>query len=221
MKTKYSVKTMNAQFESNRPPPAALRLTGVLLPVVLLLCLTAGCGTERRQVKFQPSAVGTISAEKKLPLSAALVLDKDFKTYGILVKLVGGSASYQIGDQLSTYAQDVSRNLFKQVTVVDTPAGAAGQADVVLIPRAVRSEYYNANPLRVLIVVEWTVNDRAGQQMLWLTSIETETTEGLTLFSHSKHERIAFQRAFDDLSQKTLKAFNESPEIIRLTGNRQ
>lgn len=216
MKTNSSMKTMTARFGSNRTPHAALRLTGALLPVVLLLCLTAGCGTELRRVKFQPTPVATISAAQKLPLSAALVLDKDFKTYGILVKLVGGDASYQIGDQLASYAKDVAANVFRQVTVVDSESAAANSADVILIPKAVRSEYYNAEPLKVLIVVEWTVKDRAAQQTLWLTSIETESTEHLTLFGFDGHERAAFSRAFDNLSQKTLKAFNESPEIKRL-----
>ena len=132
-----------------------------ILSFVILLCITVGC-VETRTVKFQPAALPATPVEQKVPLSAALVLDRDFKDYGIKAQLVGGSAIYPIGSQLTSYAGDVSRNVFQQVAVFDSPEAAIGKADVILIPQAVRSSTHLGNPITVLVAVEWLVKDRRG-----------------------------------------------------------
>jgi len=187
----------------------------------LLLCLAAGCGTDIRRVKFQTPALAATPVENKLPLSAALVISPELKDYGIMVNLIGGKARYPVGAQLAKGAQDVAANVFRQVTVVDSEGAAAKNADVVLVPKAVRSEYNITNPLKLLLVMEWTVLDRAGGQTVWLTTIEAEVTETSRLFGHGKLESDIFQRTVDELDRKALKAFQESPEIKRLSSNRQ
>ena len=192
--------------------------------LALIACVLAGCTmTEKRKVKINPSPVPGVATESKLPLSAVLVLDKELKNYGIKHELISGvfwasaNASYQVGGHLARYAEDVSRTLFKQVTVVESLDAAPNKADVILIPKAARSDTHIGNPIYVMLCVEWLVKDRAGQQTLWLTSVESQTSEKPVAFAYKKHQNAAYQRVFDDLALKTVKAFQESPEIKRLT----
>lgn len=190
------------------------------LNLVLIACAFAGCTmTEKRKVKINPSTPSAIPAESKLPLSAVLVLDKELKNYGIKHELASGmwwvsaNASYQVGGHLARYAEDVARSLFKQVTIVESLDAAVNKADVILIPKAARSDTNIGNPIYVMLCMEWLVKDRAGQQTLWLTNVESQTTEKPVAFAYKKHQNAAYQRVFDDLALKTLKAFQESPEI--------
>ena len=186
----------------------------------LLLWLGAGCGT--RAVSVSPTVLPEPRPENKIPLVVGLVMDKSFRDYGLSVDQVGGPATYPVGAYLSSYAERVSRNLFKKVTVYDSVGAAVApdKSDVILVPKAVRSGYFDERPLKVLLCVEWTVLDRTGKQTLWLTTIESEATEYPDLFSHVQQESAAFQQVFDELCARTLKAFRESPETKRLVSNR-
>ena len=194
------------------PDNSRLNILSVFsLSLVIWIGLGGCTTTEIRKVFITPTVLPAESTENKISVSAALVLDKPFKEYGTPVNLVGATAIYVLGDHLSRYAVDVSRYLFRHVVVYDSMEVAVNKADVILVPKVARSSMFLTKP-RVLLVVEWLVKDRTGQQTLWLTSIEAEAAE-------TKYSKLgkACQRVFDDLSLKTLKAFDASPEIKRLT----
>lgn len=180
-----------------------------LICFCIMALLIGGC-VETRRVSVNPTILPDIGMENKFPPTAALVIDNNLKEYGISVQLAGGSGLYGLGEHLPVYAENVARNLFRQVTVYDSLTSAANKADVILIPKAVRSAIFVTNPIRVFLCVEWTVKDGPSQQTLWLKSIESEDTEPPSF--GGKSMQLAFQRVFDDLSLKTLKSFRESPE---------
>lgn len=187
-----------------------------LLSLSFILYFSTGC-VETRQIDANPIALMPIAVNSKLPLTAGLVVDKTLKEYKLTHQLVGGSAQFPIGKQLAFYAEDVARNLFKQVTVFDSPQAAMNKVDVILAPNPTRSALFIINPISVLLVIEWTVKDRVNQQTLWLTSIECQANETAGTFSHEESLEKAFQRCFDELSQKTFTAFSKSPEIRLLS----
>jgi hypothetical protein len=126
------------------------------------------------------------------------------------------TASYQVGGDLARYAEDVSRSLFREVMVFDSADAAKNKADIVLIPKAVRSDTHLGNPIYVMLSIEWQIKDRTENQTLWLATVDSQATEKPAAFGYKKHERIAYQRCFDELCGKTLKAFRESPEVSQL-----
>ena len=111
----------------------------------------------------------------------------------------------------------MSRNAFRDVTIHYSEAEAVDKGDVILLPRVARSAFFMGKPTKVMLVMEWTFKDKSGQRIVWLESIESEASETPTTFSYLKYERAAFQRCFDELSQRTLKRFRESPELQRLS----
>jgi len=186
----------------------------------LLFVTITGCGVEVRKVKIDPTVLPVTAQADKVPMSAALIIDPQLKDYGIMAPLYGGTAKYEIGKYLARYTEDVSRNLFNQVTMYDSLETATNKADVILIPKAVRSSTFITTPIKVFVCMEWSVKDRTGRQMLWLTSIESEASEKPGAFSYSKQQHAVYQRVLDELCFKTLKAFRESPEISRLSPDR-
>lgn len=194
-----------------------------ILILGLVTALACGCQTvENRKVTITPSPVPAMSAEKRIPLSAALVLDAEFKNYVVKHELAGllmesATAHYGVGRYLCGYADDVSKALFKQVTVYDSVEAARNKTDVVLIPKVARSSMSLPSPILVELVAEWTVKERAGERILWLTTTESSVTKKPTMAGMTKSVNATFQQCFDELSLKTLKAFQDSPEIKRLT----
>jgi hypothetical protein len=198
---------------SNKRSQLSSLATGLTL-ALLTLALT-GC-TETRKVKFIPSALPARAGTAHLPATGALVLDDAFKKYNGETKLIGGKAKIPLGEYLCDYATNVVRSTFKQVNVVSSLPAAANSADAILIPKVVRSDFSIFSTTSI-IAVEWTVKDRAGQNLIWLNTFEGQGTEpGGSGFTYKKHNRLRARKVFDDLTLKTLEGFNESPEIKRL-----
>jgi hypothetical protein len=182
-----------------------------------------GCTiTEKQKLKITPSPVPTGAAEGKLPMSVALVLDKEFKTTGLKFQQAGfpwfvtQEVIFQAGPHLQRYAEDVTKALFTQVMEFDSADAAVGKTDIILVPRVAQSVIDLRNPVYWSVVVEWTVKDRAAQQKLWLTSIESKATEKGAIFGVKQKLTTVVQSCLDDLSQKTFNVFQQSPEMKRL-----
>jgi len=181
----------------------------------LLIMTLTGC-VERKDVKIHPTVLPATPLDHKFPLSAAVVVDRELKEYGIQHQMLDGTGIFEMGEHLSLYATNISRDLFREVTVYDSLEAAANKADVILIPKAIRSSVYLANPVRVMICVEWTVKNRSGQKVLLLASIESEGNKPNQFFDFRPKMWEAFQQMMDELCFKTLKAFRESPEMIQM-----
>lgn len=192
---------------------SSLLTMGFALSLVLLVL--TGCA-ETRRVEFTPSTLLAQSGSTRVPVKAALVLDDDFKNYNAESKLYGGRALYPLGEYLLDYATIVAKNTFEQINVVSSLPAATNTADVILIPRVIRSDFSIFSTTSI-ISVEWTVKDRTGQNLIWLNTFEGQGTEERGNFNYNKHNMIRARKVFDDLTIKTLKGLNESPEIKRLS----
>jgi len=190
----------------------------ILLSLSIVLCVGSGCSTtETRKVNVKPYATGAARLENRFHLAAALVMDKEFKNYhsrNSFYSVGTMTFIYPFGEVLSQYAKNVSEGMFNQVAMCDSLEGAVNRADVILIPKVVRSNVAIADDYRTQIEVEWLVKDRAGRNSLWLTTIEAKAAA--SGFNGYAREKASLQGAFDELSVKTLKAFQESPELKRI-----
>jgi hypothetical protein len=203
-----------------------MKVTICMVSLVLLLgCFVTGCSmVETRKVDVDPYSLPATPVEKKLPISAALVLDNEFKTYAIkheLISIVPGTsetAAYQIGPHLERYAKDVATDVFQHTSVFNSVDEAASKCDVILEPKAVRSSTNITTPIQVMLVIEWQVKDRSGQNLIWLTSIESQASVKPAAFGHGKAQRETYTRIFYDLSLKTIEAFRKSPEVTSISG---
>jgi hypothetical protein len=195
----------------------------ILNTLGLALFLVAGCTTtENRKVKIAPSPVPRVTEDQRLPLAVALVLDDAFTTHALRHELQGFwwqsvSAAYGIGPYLERYANDVTRSAFQQVSVFASPAAATGQADVLLVPKVARSTLVLPHPIDVGLVVEWMALDRTGEQVLWLTTLESSARSKK---AGGRGVNAASQQCFDQLTRMTLEAFTDSAELRRISATR-
>jgi hypothetical protein len=179
--------------------------------VVLLIC--AGW-VVIHTLEFQPLPLPATTAEQKIPLSVALVLDKPFVTYGVVVQRLDGPTIFQVGNQLRSAAIAVSQAAFKSVTVFDSVEAAANKADLILIPKLERSNFWAGPTLRLLLSEQWEVKNGKADRTVWVGTFdaESQTSNG---FSKQPRE-ILFSTAVNQLDEKSLKALSESPEIKAL-----
>ena len=192
--------------------PLALRVSCA----VLLLALVSGC-THTMKVAVKPT---TLPVSQKLPHRAALVLNQELADYKYEMKMMGDTWVYPFGPALQDYARDVATHCFENVQIVPSPEQAS--ADLVLIPRALKTEQsmgvWAWDKINLTMSVEWVARDRASQNTVWLRTITGEASEaGGNAFTGPKHRRILIQKLFDDLSLKTHAAFQEAPELKRTT----
>ena len=191
-----------------------MRLITQSLFAVLLLTLASGCGHTFSQVPVHQVALtgGQVS-----PHHIALVLNQELATYQHKFVLVGGTDSYPIGDALQDYARNVTTNSFQQIDVVPSEEKAASLTsdDLILIPRFVKSDTsFGHGKFTITLVMEWTAKNRASQNTIWLKTITATASEKMgSAFTTLKHRRLLFQKAFDDLTPQTYKAFQEAPEL--------
>ncbi len=119
---------------------------------------------------------------------------------------------------MGDYAHKVAVKSFQQVDVVPSveKAAALGSADLILIPRAIKSDVnipvYGMDNEILTFVVTWTAKDRAGQNTVWLATINAEGTESKWNVNLHNGGKL-YQNLFDDLSLKTYKAIQEAPEL--------
>jgi hypothetical protein len=184
------------------------------LLAVLALTLAGGCGITMSQVSVQQSP---LTGGRVLPHRAVLVLNQELADYKHGFHLVGGTDVYPIGSALQDYARNVTGRSFQQVDVVPSEEKAASLTsdDLILIPRAVKSDTsFGHGKFTITLVVEWTAKNRASQNTVWLKTITANASEKMgSAFTTLKHRRMLFQKAFDDLSPQTYKAFQEAPEF--------
>ena len=55
---------------------------------------------------------------------------------------------------------------------------------------------------------QWTLRDRDNRNILWMATVDGQSAD--------RRKRV-FQQLFDDLNAKSYRAFQDSPEIKRLS----
>jgi len=168
---------------------------------ILVLALTSGC-THLRTVSVQPSA---LPAGQLLPHHVALVLDQEFADYKHEYHEGGDTFVYSFGGPLQDYARQVAVKSFQQVDVVPSveKAAALTSADLILIPRAIKSDVsipvYGYDKENLTLVVSWTAKNRARQNTVWLTTITANAEESKWNVNVHSGGKL-YQNLFDDLS---------------------
>ncbi len=184
------------------------------LAAVLALCLTSGCA---HLMKINVAAT-QLPPGQKLPHHAALVLNPEFSNYKYEARVMGDKFVYPLGAPLRDYARQVAQASFREIEVVPSAEQAGQTADLILIPRPVKTDnsvgVWAWDKVNFTTVVEWVAKDRATQNTVWLKTITADVSEtGGNAFTGSKHQRVLMQKLFDDLSLKTHAAFQGSPEL--------
>lgn len=184
------------------------------LIVACILALTCSC-THRRAVVVQPTA---LPAVQPLPHHVALVLDQELADYKHEYNEGGDTFIYSFGTPLQDYARQVTTKAFRQVEVVPSVEKAAEvtSADLILIPRAVKSDVsipvWARGEETLTFVVSWAAKNRATRNTVWLTTLTAHGTESKWNVNVHNGGKL-YQTLFDDLSLKTLNAFQEAPEL--------
>lgn len=192
------------------------RLFVQTLSAVLLLFLVTGC-THLVKIKVQPATLPVVS---KLPVHAALVMDGGLTNFVYDYHLQGDIFRYQFGPPLRDYARHLTGASFAQVDEVSSKAAALADtsADIVLIPRGVKADQgvgvWAWDKVNFTMVIEWTAIDRTSQNTIWLKTITADASEAEGNAFTATHDRnVLMQKLFNDLSAKTLDAFQKAPEL--------
>ena len=193
----------------------------LILATGLTLLAFSGC-THKVKIDYDPQKFAAVTMSAKNPAVPAVVIGSDLTDFKHRKSMMGDTFDYQFGPPLAKYAQETTSAVFADTKRFSTEDEAANQGDAVLICRAKKAENALATVSwaknRFSLIVEWELRDRSSQQLLWLTTIEgkAEYTAG-NLFTGASTQRKLFQLLFEDLTQKTIQEFQNSPEIAAIS----
>lgn len=183
-----------------------------------ILCLLGTGCTHVQKPKIQRTTLAAEAKSGALPLKVALVMDAAWTNYTFQFSKMGDTWKYPLGASMIDYARNVTGHSFRQVVEFVSADAAANQADVILQPRVAKSDQAMGmlawQDRTLVFLVEWTARDAANRNTVWLTTIDAKAAHNAgNMFTFNGNERKLFQKIFDDLSNKTVKAFAESPEL--------
>lgn len=176
--------------------------------VLGLALLGMGC-THTTKIKVAPTAQIQSPAASKIPLHLALILDAGFCTYSHTFERMGDKWVYPFGPALRAQSVSLCQQSFQQVTVSTNGVIPPG-VDVVLTPEIHRSGYAvgMGGKFMFTMLEQWTLRDRDNRNILWMATVDGQSAD--------RRKRV-FQQLFDDLNAKSYRAFQDSPEIKRLS----
>ena len=192
-----------------------------LLAYLPLLLVGTGC-THIQRPTIKPTALAESAGVSKIPLRVALVMDPAWTNYTFSFSKMGDTWQYPVGKALVEYARNATGHAFREVAEFSDAAVAANTADVVLQPRVGKADHAMgmlAWQDRTLVFrVEWTMHDAANRNKVWLSTIDGHASHHAgNVFTMNGNERKLFQQLFDDLTTKTVHAFQEAPELRQLS----
>jgi hypothetical protein len=188
----------------------------------LALALTSGCthiSTHINPINVSPTS---LSSGQVLPHSVALILGRELADFKLEYHGRGDTFIRPLGPALQDCARNIANKSFQKVDVVSTieEANALISDDVILIPRGVKTDIsfptvsLDRYKTHLTLVVEWKVIDRAGQSIVWLKTINANSDEPVgNAFTWKEHDRLLYQKAFNDLTLKTINALQEAHEL--------
>lgn len=176
------------------------------LMALAVLGLAAGC-THTSKIRVESGARLKNPAATKIPLHIGLVLDPTFSNYEYKFENMGDTWVYPLGAKGQDQAISLCQQTFRDVTVSRDGTIPSG-VDAVLDPEVHRTAHaIGGGKLMFTIRIEWVLRDQANRNILWLTTVEGQDAD---------REKRVFQALFDDLMNKSHRAFVESPEIQRV-----
>jgi len=194
--------------------------------LLALVVSTAGIGlascTHTVSIDYTPTSPGPHAETAQLPLDVALVISEEVSGYQYTKKAMGDTTNYVFGPPLVTYARDVTSKTFRSVKEFQSTTASRNQASAILIVRPRKADQTSASwafgEARMSLIVEWTMMDASNQNLLWLHTIEGQAAERAgNMYTYKTHAKVLFQKLFDDLTNKTIDSFRESPELRKLT----
>ncbi|MCI0536077.1 MAG: hypothetical protein L0Z50_12705 [Verrucomicrobiales bacterium] len=173
----------------------------------------SGCSTvQRAEFKPPPASI------QKHAIRVALVLEKGLCQ--LEQRRDPEGYVYPLGGYLCPCARHIAQEAFAKVTEYDSldTALKCRDADAVLVPKFVKLEIRARGVAwekrHTLVVLEWSLKNIKDQKTLWLATVEGRAEGNVgTMFSMNKNDRVAMQQAMDDLTRKSVEAFNKSEEI--------
>lgn len=200
--------------------PNPIRICPVLPSgLAAILLVVTGCA-HHVKLTVQPTALAV--PERKLPLRAAVVADKELEAWKYEFKMMGDTWIFPFGPAIKDTARQVSEQAFESVTMVPSFEEAARlPVDVILRPEGRKAEQSTPvwawEDVNFVMVVEWHAKDRSAQNTVWLKTITANASHvGGNLFTGAGNQRKLMQKLFDDLSRKTYDALMNAPELRQL-----
>lgn len=175
--------------------------------LVVLSLLAVGC-THTAKVRVQTTARIQAPAAAKIPLHVALMLEDRFCTNTVVNHFAGDTFVYPLGPTLREQSISLCEQTFQKVTVSTNGVVPAG-VDAVLTPELYRTGFARTSRvhLHFTLLVQWTLRDPDNRNVLWMTTVDAQA---------ANLEKRVFQLLYDDLSTKSHRQFQESPEIKRI-----
>lgn len=176
--------------------------------------LSTGCSSLGKVEVTQPAVSGP-----KIPASVALVLTPEVQEY----KDTYHQLEWQFGPAIADYARNTTQGVFERVQVYEGAGmpNVQGSVDAVLSPKVAKVNQLLPGlawqDREILMVIEWTAKNPVNDQVFWVRSIEGQATEtGGNMMTGAKHEKIIFDKLFQNLTTQTVKAFRVAPELQNL-----
>ena len=174
------------------------------------MVFTTGCMTAN--IKVSPTARIQNAPDKKMALSVGLMLDDRFCTNRFVP--FSGGLTYPFGPTLKQQSISLCEQSFEKV-IVSTNGVVPDGVNATLTPEMHRCGIgYAPSGGRqdITLLLQWTLRTGDNRNILWMTTIDGHASGG---------RPKVFQLLFDDLATKSCRAFQESPEIRRLTTQAQ
>jgi hypothetical protein len=181
--------------------------------------LTACLGCKTVTASYDPG----VPSVPTLPCPVALSLSKEFTSYVCVNSEVVGTGEVikvPFGPDLQKYAKYVAQSVFGDVQVLDGEP-PRGEAKLLLVPRVTSSRL--APPVgRVRVTagdlgVHWDFNDPKTAQTLFSMQLQSEFSLG-HIFMDARFPEVC-DGLMTNLTAITLKRFNSSKELQRLSGH--
>jgi hypothetical protein len=196
-------------MNKNNSPRLSLRHCLAISLVAVLGLFAVGC-THTAKVRVQSTARIMDPAAAKIPLHVALMLEDRFCTYSSVSSMgPGDTFVYPLGPALRQSAVSLCEQSFQRVTISTNEVVPAG-VDAVLTPELYRTGFARTSRvhLRFTILVQWTLREPENRNVLWMTTVDGQGADV---------EKRVFQLLCDDLTAKSYRAFQNSPEIRRIS----
>ena len=173
--------------------------------VAAVAALSSGCRTV--SIKVYPTARIQDASSQKIGLSVGLMMDNAFCTNQFIP--FGGARIYPFGPALTQQSISLCEQSFEKVNVSTNGLVPAG-VDAILTPTMHRCGIgyapHSATE-EITLLLQWTLRTADNRNILWMTTVD----------GHAKASRKeVYQLLFDDLANKSYRAFQDSAEIKRI-----
>ena len=187
---------------------------------LLLAIILSGCAASTVVVPVVPVDFQKID---KIPISVELLLTGELQIAELFIQ-PDGFYRIPLGNALSENAELLARSIFKKVSVRSDEMPRSGQQiDAVLLPEIISATQtrpmLGLSKAVLLIVFQWTLNDRNGNP-IWVDTIKAKGISSLVVgVSVKKGTKRRVQKVINDLFTKSFEAMSTSREIRKFASD--